>query len=204
MLAEQTKFVTITLIFAWQQNAKKHNCLPPSSFLLPLAWCYAFRMDNIIRKAAFSRCRSYRYALWREWDTSKPQVLFIGLNPATADAEKDDNTMRRCMVYARSWGYGSMVVANLFAFRTTWPVELKKASDPVGTNNDRWLRKLAKSAEMTVAVWGNDGSFLNRAEEIGKTLDNLYCFKITAQGQPHHTRGLPNGLQPQPFSGGKQ
>lgn len=161
-------------------------------------------MGVILRKAAFSRCRKYRYALWREWDASKPQVLFIGLNPATADAEKDDNTMRRCMVYARSWGYGSMAVGNLFAFRSTWPGELKKASDPIGQGNDRWLRKLTQSAELMVAMWGNHGSFLNRSEEVGKSLDNLYCFKITAQGQPHHTRGLTNGLQPQLFSGSKK
>ena len=83
-------------------------------------------MTEIKRRASFSRCGRYRYALWREWDASLPRVLFIGLNPATADAEKDDNTMKRCMHYAREWGFGSMAVANLFAWRTTWPTELKK------------------------------------------------------------------------------
>ena len=156
-------------------------------------------MDLIERKAAFSRCRDYRYALWRTWDASKPQVLFIGLNPATADASQDDNTMRRCMVYARDWGFGSMAVGNLFAFRTTWPSELKKARDPVGKTNDRWLRRLSKEAEMTVAMWGNDGSYLDRAAGFIKAYPDLHCFRVTAQGQPHHTRGLPNGLQPRPY-----
>lgn len=159
-------------------------------------------MSGIIRKAAFSRCGNYRYALWREWDSSLPQVMFIGLNPATADAEKDDNTMRRCMFYARDWGYGSMVVANLFAWRTTWPTELIKARDPVGKHNDRWLKKLSRQADRCVAMWGNHGSFMGRSSKVENLFDDLYCLKITRQGQPHHTRGLANGIQPTPFQRG--
>jgi hypothetical protein len=161
--------------------------------------CYACAMNEVVCRAAFSRCRRYRYALWREWDASKPRVLFIGLNPATADAEQDDNTMRRCQHYARAWGFGSMVVGNLFAYRTTWPRELKKAADPVGPYNDRWLRRLVREADLTVAMWGNDGNFLDRASRIKNRLPDLHCFKVTAQGAPHHTRGLRNGLQPVPF-----
>jgi len=153
-------------------------------------------MTQIKRKAAFSRCGRYRYALWRQWDAALPRVLFIGLNPATADAVKDDNTMRRCMHYARDWGFGSMAVANLFAWRTTWPSELKKADDPVGRYNDRWLRRLSREADLTVAMWGNDGEFLHRSREVKKRFPDLYCFRVTARGEPHHTRGLPNGLQP--------
>lgn len=156
-------------------------------------------MQEIRMKAAFSRCGRYRYALWREWDPALPQVLFIGLNPATADATKDDNTMRRCMYYAKRWGFGGMAVANLFAFRSTWPAELKKASDPVGPRNDIWLQKLSGQAAMTVAFWGNHGSFLGRSEKIRRKMNNLYCLKITAAGEPHHTRGLRNGLQPIPL-----
>jgi len=157
-------------------------------------------MDNIVRKAAFSRCKQYRYALWREWDPEKPRVLFIGLNPATADAQIDDNTMRRCMFYARDWGFGSMAVGSLFAWRTTWPSELKKAAEPVGRYNDRWLKKLAREADMTVAMWGNDGCYLDRATQIKNKLGGLHCFKVTSCGQPHHTRGLRNGLKPQPYT----
>jgi len=156
-------------------------------------------MTDMIRRASFSRCGQYRYALWREWDSTLPQVLFIGLNPATADAEKEDNTMRRCLYYAKSWGYGSMAVGNLFAFRTTWPTELKKAPDPVGKYNDRWLGKLSVNANLVVAMWGNDGSFLGRAGKVIRRFPDLHCFKLTAQGQPHHTRGLPNGLKPRPL-----
>lgn len=156
-------------------------------------------MDRVDRNAAFSRCRRYRYALWREWDANRPRILFIGLNPATADAEQDDNTMRRCMHYARAWGFGSMAVGNLFAYRTTWPAALKQARDPVGKYNDRWLRKLSRDADMTLAMWGNDGDFLGRAGEVSRSLAGLYCFRVTARGQPHHTRGLPNGLRPQRY-----
>ena len=157
-------------------------------------------MDAIVRKAAFSRCRRYRYALWREWDPAGPRILFIGLNPATADAEKDDNTMRRCLHYARAWGFGSMAVGNLFAYRTTWPSELKQADDPVGRYNDRWLCKLVRQADMTLAMWGNDGAWLDRSAQLASALGDLHCFKVTARGQPHHTRGLRNGITPQPYT----
>ena len=157
-------------------------------------------MVNVVRKAAFSRCGRYRYALWREWDPSKPRVLFIGLNPATADACKDDNTMRRCMHYARSWGFGSMAVGNLFAWRTTWPRELKKATDPVGRYNDRWLRRLSRQSALIVAMWGNHGSYLGRAAAIRKRYAGLHCLGVTSLGEPHHTRGLPNGLMPSAYT----
>ena len=107
--------------------------------------------------------------------------------------------MRRCMVYAKDWGFGSMVVGNLFAYRTTWPEELKKTPGPVGRFNDKWLLKLARESDMTVAFWGNHGSYLDRSKALRSKLGNLHCFKITVQGQPHHTRGLPNGLMPQPY-----
>lgn len=154
---------------------------------------------SVKREAVISQCGKYRYALWRKWDDSRPEVLFIGLNPATADDKQDDNTMRRCMAYATSWGFGGMAVANLFAYRTTYPALLKKAADPVSPENDNWLRRLSAQAGMTVAIWGNHGSFLDRAERIKTELTGLYCLKVTSRGQPHHTRGLPNGLRPVPY-----
>ena len=68
-------------------------------------------------KAQLSDCQKYRYALWRRWGEGS-QVVFVMLNPATADAAKDDPTIRRCIGFARAWEFGSLAVGNLFAFRT--------------------------------------------------------------------------------------
>ena len=80
-------------------------------------------------QAGFSRCRRYRYWLRRDWDRALPQCAFIGLNPSTADAQTDDPTLRRCMGFARQWGYGSLLLVNLFGFRATDPAALSTASD---------------------------------------------------------------------------
>ena len=71
---------------------------------------------NGSKGAELSICRCYRYSLWRLWDTSIPSVLFIGLNPSTADEHEDDPTLSKCMQYAANWGYGGVYIANLFAF----------------------------------------------------------------------------------------
>ena len=75
--------------------------------------------------AVFSDCRKYRYTLWRIWDGNKPLVMIIGLNPSTADETSNDPTITRCKNFARSWGYGGVLVANLFGCRATSPNELR-------------------------------------------------------------------------------
>ncbi len=136
--------------------------------------------------AKLSDCRQYRYALWRTWDQSKPCVMFIGLNPSTADETTDDPTLTRCINYAKSWGYGGVCMANLFAFRATEPAVMKATLDPVGVENDRWLVTLAENSGIVIAAWGNDGSFLNRAQHVTSLLPNLYCLKMNKSGEPAH------------------
>src|SRR5262245_52290853 len=104
--------------------------------------------------AAFSRCRRYRFALWRRW-ASGPQVLFVMLNPSTADEDCDDATIRRCIGFARSWGFGAMAAGNLFALRSTSPTVLKTSRRPVGRGNDAWLVRLQSTSAVVVAAWGN-------------------------------------------------
>jgi len=79
--------------------------------------------------ATFSPCRKYRYSLFRIWDEDKSLVLFIGLNPSTADEKEDDPTIRRCINFAKQWGwgYGGLIMGNLFSFRATQPSDLKQA-----------------------------------------------------------------------------
>jgi hypothetical protein len=86
--------------------------------------------------AKFSACRKYRYALWRTWDESKPNVMIIGLNPSTADENENDPTITRCINFAKSWGYGGVCVTNLFAYCATVPSDMKESNDPIGSEND--------------------------------------------------------------------
>ncbi len=147
--------------------------------------------------ANFSRCRRYRYTLWRRWDLERPLVMIIGLNPSTADARHDDPTIRRCIGFARDWDYGGLVVTNLFAFRATYPADLKAAADPVGPRNDVWIRRMAGQVETIVAAWGNDGIWLDRSVRMRRMLaGRLHCLRLNACGEPAHPLYLPAGLAP--------
>ena len=138
------------------------------------------------KNATFSDCRKYRYALSRTWNGKKKTILFIGLNPSTADEKIDDPTIRRCINYAQNWGYGSLLMVNLFAYRATMPTELKNVKNPIGNDNDLHIIELSKKADLAVAAWGNEGSLLNRDKEVKKIIPNLKCLKINKSGQPAH------------------
>ena len=112
--------------------------------------------DRVERSAAVSRCGRYRWWLRRtvpEVESGKV-VCFLMLNPSTADARRDDQTIRRCMGFARAWGCSVLEVRNLFAWRATEPRELLMASDPTGgPRGDRELRAAA-DADLLIAAWG--------------------------------------------------
>ncbi len=154
-------------------------------------------MKKIIHSdALFSKDRLYRYALWRTWDESLPKVLFIGLNPSTADEIQDDPTNRRCKRYAQDWGYGGYIMSNIFGYRSTDPRKLKTINDPIGPDNNYWIKKLHDEAKLTIGAWGNHGKLLNRGEEIIDLVDNLYCLKVTKEGHPSHPLYLSSKLKP--------
>lgn len=160
----------------------------------PLNWA---DMPDHPSGANFSRCRRYRYTLWRRWDGERPLAMIIGLNPSTADATRDDPTIRRCIGFARDWGYGGLIVTNVFAYRATYPADLKAAPDPVGPRNDAWIRRMALQAELIVAAWGNDGAWLERSAHLRKMLaGRLKCLRLNAAGEPAHPLYLPRVLRP--------
>ncbi len=136
--------------------------------------------------AGFSRCRRYRYWLRRHWDPLLPHCAFIGLNPSTADARSDDPTLRRCLNFAKDWGYGSLLMVNLFSWRATDPEELERVADPVGARTNLWLRRARTEADLVVAAWGNGGHLLGRARAVEAWLGNSKCLGVTAQGMPRH------------------
>ena len=138
--------------------------------------------------AEFSDCKKYRYALWRHWDWQGHDncVMFIGLNPSTADETEDDPTIRRCIRFAKDWGYGGLMMMNMFAFRATDPKKMKVARDPVGPGNDEAFGYRRTHAGLIVAAWGQHGSPA-RGEKICQLLASpIYCLGRTKNGSPKH------------------
>jgi len=150
--------------------------------------------------AKLSECRKYRFALWRTWDDSKPYVMFVGLNPSTADETSDDPTLTRCINYAKSWGFGGVCMANIFAYRATKPNDMKAVVDPIGSENNEWLEKLSNDAGLVVAAWGNDGSHLARSEQVKGILPKLHCLKLNKTGEPVHPLYQKADIKPVPMS----
>lgn len=158
-------------------------------------------MDGL---AHFSPCRTYRYGLERHWDRSGPTLLFVMLNPSKACAWVNDNTITRCIRYAREWGYGGFSVVNLFALIATDPRELRTAPDPIGPLNDSWIVSYAGASDRIVCAWGAHGCLDGRADAVLRLLDGfrdrLYCLKETKAGYPCHPLRLSADLAPIPYA----
>lgn len=139
--------------------------------------------------AEFDATATYRYRLWREWNGNLPRVGFVMLNPSRADATVNDPTIRRCVGFAQGWGFGAIEVMNLFALRAVHPAHLKAVPDPVGANNDAYLRTLAHRVDSIVLAWGNWGAWGDRDRAVIRLLQAtapLYCLGQTKQGHPRH------------------
>ena len=138
-----------------------------------------------MKAAVISDCKMYRYFLLRG---DENQLPFIMLNPSTADETLDDPTIRRCMSFAKTFGYNGIVVMNLYAFRATNPKELLTCADPVGPENDKWLLELSRYDEV-VCAWGANAK-LDRVKEVYDMLVangvKLKCLGITKHGAPRH------------------
>lgn len=151
--------------------------------------------------AVFSPCRRYRYRLWRTWNPNidRKPLLFVMLNPSTADERVLDPTVRRCLGYAMAWGYGRMDVVNIFAVRSTDPSELYHNEDPVGADNNAAITQAANEADMVIAAWGNHGEFKNRGRQVSALLRGikpLYALGMTKLAQPKHPLYLSKDLKP--------
>lgn len=144
----------------------------------------------------------YRYSLWRLWD-DRPHVVFIMLNPSTADAKANDPTIRRCMGFARIWGYGGICVVNLFALRATDPNVLYSAQDPVGPLNDEQIESSLGGTDTVIAAWGAHGVFRNRGAAVRARIEKHCALRhlgLTANGSPRHPLYLRGDTQPQWWS----
>jgi hypothetical protein len=139
--------------------------------------------------AAFDLTRTFRYHLTRTWEPSRAPLVWIMLNPSTADADEDDRTIGRCAEFARRENAGGISVVNLFAFRATKPAELRRHRAPVGGLNDAFIVTECP-ARTVVAAWGAHGTYLYRDREVAELLAAvgvpLRCLGVTAGGHPRH------------------
>lgn len=144
--------------------------------------------------AVLSDCGKYRYRLGR--DVSEDggvyphagYVLWIILNPSTADGSCDDNTIRRCIGYTRAWGYSQLLVGNLYAFRSTDPTRLWKSDDPYGPENRLHLCQMACEAALILVAWGQHAK-REDAEPLAALLSgfaDLWCLGVGGQNKPKH------------------
>lgn len=160
-----------------------------------LAHLIVDRADTLLggATATFSPCRTYRYTLTRVWDPSRSVVVFIMLNPSTANAFVEDPTIRRCLAFSRSWMAGGIVVHNLFGLRSTDPRKLYRHPDPVGPDNDAVIADTFTSGltvARVIAAWGVHGTLNDRGEQVRALFANrgirLTCFGTTKDGHPRH------------------
>jgi hypothetical protein len=166
-------------------------------------------VDYLEATATISPCGLFRYDLTRVWNPDRERVAFCMLNPSTADGTQDDPTIRRCVGFADAWGYGGLVVVNLFALRATDPKELTKTADPVGPDNDRFIERHA-AGNVVVAAWGANPSkfrrplLRNRPAAVIDIVSGYGLWRhlgLTADKHPRHPLYLPRESKPQPFPG---
>lgn len=150
------------------------------------------------RDAVISECGKYRYLLRRTWDHAKPRVLFVMLNPSTADASIDDATIRSCIRLSKGLGYGSFEVVNLMAWRATKPDDIpNKPSEAMGPNNPRTIESAVSRCDVVICAWGAH-PYAERFR--GGVLDIIrlyrpaaYCLGKTKSGAPKHPLYIKSG-----------
>ena len=147
-----------------------------------------------------SECGGYRYLLTRRFETGTGSCLFVMLNPSTADAGTDDPTIRRCVGFAKSWGFKELRVVNLFALRSTDPQQLELVEDPIGPQNDVVLRHELQGTGQVVAAWGNRGTLYQRSAVVREMMLEFgipaMCLGLNRAGEPVHPLYVPATARP--------
>lgn len=143
--------------------------------------------------AIFSDNRTHRFALWRIWDPKKPLVMFIGLNPSTANESGDDPTIRRVKRFAYDWGFGGVYMMNLFSFVTAYPQDLIRETDFELTN--RYLLLAHSRCKKVIFAWGNFKVY-GRDKDMMDLFPNAEALAVNKNGSPKHPLYVKADIQP--------
>lgn len=155
--------------------------------------------------AEISPCGRYRYVLrrrWTDYPSHNKTAVFVMLNPSTADASKDDPTIRKCVGFAKRWGLDGIAVVNLFAWRSPNPGDLLLADEPIGPENDKWISEVTSDPHASVfAAWGSHGEIHRaRVRAVCALIPAaMRCLALSMSGQPRHPLMLSYKAVPQPW-----
>jgi len=146
-----------------------------------------YKMGEVfkISGANFSECGTYRYSLFRTWDTKLPKAMCIGLNPSTASAVKNDPTITNLAAMLKRLGYGGFYMMNLFAIISPKPEVILTCSDPIG-ENEKHLELVSRICQDVIFCWGNFKQAEKRILEVAPRYPNAKCFGKNKNGTPCH------------------
>lgn len=147
--------------------------------------------------------RTRRYALHRRWAPG-PRVLWVLLNPSTADEKHNDPTIKKCISYSQKWGFGGLVMVNIFSLKATDPKDLKASSDPGDGEESnsyllRYAEEIASEGGVILCGMGAHASHRGRGRAVVDMLNRypLHYLVLTDSGIPGHPLYLPGNLTPQ-------
>lgn len=145
---------------------------------------------TIQSKAEFDNKGVYRFSLERIWNSSKDNLLFIGLNPSDSDELITDQTVNHMLGVAKSLGFGGLFVVNLFSLISPSPSVMKEHKLPIGDKTDESIIYFSNQASKIVIGWGSDGVYKNRDKEVMKLLSGLklYCLGLNSDNTPQHPK----------------
>lgn len=163
----------------------------------------AWPADSAV-SAVFSECQQYRYKLREIWDSTRPLVLWLLMNPSVACTDYSDPTLRKTGQFARAWGYGGQLVGNVHAYRATDKSRLLEVADPVGPENDQMILEMAVEAKTVVLAYGQPPKALGArgAEVVALLRDHpgLCHLRVSQDDIPVHPLYLPSTLRPKPHT----
>ena len=151
--------------------------------------------------AIYSDCERYRYALTRVWKFEASRLVFVMLNPSTATEVQNDPTVERCERRARTLGFGSLQVTNIFAWRDTDPKKMRTAKDPIGPDNDKTIMEACSWGDQIIAAWGTHGAHLGRGVQVKQILRSsdkpVFHLGISKGGHPKHPLYIAESQKPE-------
>ena len=151
--------------------------------------------------AIYSDCERYRYALTRVWKFEASRLVFVMLNPSTATEVQNDPTVERCERRARTLGFGSLQVTNIFAWRDTDPKKMRTAKDPIGPDNDKTIMEACSWGDQIIGAWGTHGAHLGRGVQVKQILRSsdkpVFHLGISKGGHPKHPLYIAYSQKPE-------
>lgn len=147
------------------------------------------KTSEMNKGAEFSEDGLYRYKLWRIWDENKPKAMCIGLNPSTANSDKNDATINILISTLSILGYGGFYMMNLFAIISSKPMVLLTCENPIGDNENK-LSEVEFICDDIIVCWGNFKQAHERIKQVLPRYPNAKCFGKNANGTPFHPRAM--------------